>query len=67
MIDDILIWLPFIIPMVLLQYGLMIAALVHIFRHDRYKVGSRALWAVICICISIFGPVIYFIFGKSEE
>ena len=67
LIDEIIYWLPFIIPLYLLQTGLMIAALIHIFRHKEYKMGNRTLWAAVSICIGIIGPAAYFIFGKSEE
>ena len=58
--------LPILIPVGLLQLGLTVAALVHVFTHNTYKTGSRALWAVVSL-ISISGPVLYFILGRSDE
>ena len=60
-------YLPFIIPLVVLQLGLMIAALVSIFKHKTYKTGNRALWVVITLVVSIIGPILYFVLGKEEE
>ncbi|MBR4554616.1 MAG: PLDc_N domain-containing protein [Ruminococcus sp.] len=60
-------YLPFLIPLAALQLGLMIAAIVSIFKHTKYKTGSRALWVVLCLCISIIGPILYFAFGKEES
>jgi ACR3 family arsenite efflux pump ArsB len=59
--------LPFLIPLFVIQFVLMITALVHIFRHDTYKVGNRTIWVIICLIVNIVGPVLYFAIGKSEE
>ena len=65
--EEIMNLLPFLIPLFVIQFGLMIAALVHIFRHDTYKTGNRALWVCICLLVNIIGPVLYFIVGRSED
>ena len=59
--------LPLIIPLAVIQIGLMVAALVHIFRHNTYKTGTRALWVVLSICINTIGPILYFTVGKGED
>jgi len=59
--------LPVLIPLAIIQFGLMIAALVHIFRHDTYKTGNRTLWVVICICVNVIGPILYFTLGRSDD
>jgi len=60
-------FLPFLIPLLVIQLGLMIASLVHIFKHNTYKVGNRTLWVLICVFINLIGPVLYFIIGRSDE
>lgn len=65
--EDLKEYLPFIIPLAVLQLGLMIAALVSIFRHKEYKTGNRALWVVITLLVSIVGPILYFVLGKEED
>ena len=65
--EDLKEYLPFLIPLAVLQLGLMIAALVSIFRHKEYKTGSRAVWVIITLLISIIGPILYFVLGKPEE
>ena len=42
--EDLKEYLPFLIPLAVLQLGLMIAALVSIFRHKEYKTANRAVW-----------------------
>ena len=65
--EDIKEWLPFLIPLAALQLGLMIAALVSIFKRKEYKTGNRALWVVITLLVSIVGPILYFVLGKEED
>jgi len=65
--EIILEYLPLLIPLFVIQLALMIASLIHIFRHKTYKVGNRVLWVIICIAVNTIGPVIYFIFGRGEE
>lgn len=65
--EDLKEYLPFIIPLAALQLGLMIAALVSIFKHKEYKTGNRALWVVITLLVSIIGPILYFVLGKEED
>lgn len=65
--EDLKEYLPFIIPLAALQLGLMIAALVSIFKHKEYKTGNRALWVVITLLVSMVGPILYFVLGKEED
>jgi len=59
--------LPILIPLAVIQFGLMIAALVHILKHNTYKTGNRTLWVILCICINDIGPILYFTLGRSDE
>ncbi|MCL2253448.1 MAG: PLDc N-terminal domain-containing protein [Lachnospiraceae bacterium] len=58
--------LPFIIPLVIIQFGLFAAAIIHILRHNTYKAGNRVMWVLVSF-ISIIGPVLYFTIGKGDE
>jgi heme/copper-type cytochrome/quinol oxidase subunit 4 len=64
MLKDIL---PLLIPLAVVQVGLMVAALIHILTHTDYRVGNRAVWVIVSICINVIGPVLYFVFGRSES
>ncbi|GHU96293.1 hypothetical protein FACS1894208_10700 [Clostridia bacterium] len=59
-------YLPFLIPLLVIELGLMVAALIHIFTHKTYARGNRALWAVLCF-VQIIGPVLYFVIGRNDE
>lgn len=60
-------YLPFVIPIVLLELGLMITALVHVLMHKKYRIGNRLLWVIIVVLLQIIGPILYFTIGRSEE
>lgn len=60
-------YLPFIIPLIILQYGLAIYAIVHIIKHPNYKFGNRVMWIIVSLLISFIGPIVYFMFGKGDD
>lgn len=58
--------LPVLIPVALLELGLMVSALVHLLKRRRVKRGSVGLWVVIIVLINIIGPVLYFLLGRED-
>ena len=67
-IEQIREYLPLLIPLAIVQIALFLYVLIHIFKHDHYKHGSRILWLVIVLLGSNFiGPILYLILGKEEE
>jgi hypothetical protein len=60
-------YLPFVIPLALVQTSLMLAAVVHNLRHGKFRVGNRALWLVVSIAVGIVGPALYFSIGQGDE
>lgn len=64
--DKIMPILPFLIPVIILELSLTVYALVHILTHKTYKSGTRTVWIIVSF-IQIIGPIIYLIFGKSDE
>lgn len=60
--------LPFLIPLIIAEIILLIITLRHIFTHDNYKRGSRALWVIVTIVGAEFiGPILYFLLGKEDS
>lgn len=64
--DKLIEYLPLLIPIIILQFGLTIAAIVHILRHKTYRIGNRTIWILVSF-IQIIGPIAYFIFGRGDE
>lgn len=66
--DEIREYLPFLIPLVVLQLSMLGYSLYHIFTHTRYKSGSRTIWVVLCLVLSGFiGPILYFLLGREDS
>jgi hypothetical protein len=54
-------------PLVLIQLGLMVAALIDLEREDRRVRGGRKLvWALIIVLVNILGPLAYFLAGRED-
>ena len=65
--DKIMEFLPFLIPLIAVQFGLLGYTLYHVFTHERYKRGNRTLWIVVTIVgMNFVGPILYFLLGKEE-
>ncbi|MCI9379178.1 MAG: hypothetical protein HFI06_11895 [Eubacterium sp.] len=65
--NKILEFLPFLIPLMIVQFSLLGYTLYHILTHKNYKRGSRTLWLIITIVLMNFiGPILYFLLGKED-
>lgn len=59
--------LPLLVPVLLIDIALAVTAVRHVLRHPRYRFGNKAMWLVIVVVLLLFGPIIYFVFGKGEN
>ena len=60
--------LPFLIPLIVLQFALLGYTLYHILTHKTYKRFTRTVWLIISIVgMEFIGPILYFLFGKEDE
>jgi len=64
-ITEILRLLPFFIPLMIVEYGLMIYALVQLFRNEAAYLPKWG-WALIIIFINIIGPVVFLLVGRKK-
>ena len=65
--EQIMEFLPFLIPLVILQFALLGYTLHHILTHDSYKRGNRTVWLVVTLVfMNYVGPILYFILGKKD-
>jgi hypothetical protein len=59
--------LALLAPVIVLQLGLMVAALVDLDRSERrVRGGSKLVWALIVVFVNILGPILYFLVGREE-
>jgi hypothetical protein len=64
-LDKIKEFIPLLIPILILQLGLMIAALIDVIKREKTK-GPKWVWIVVIVFVNLFGPIIYFIAGRDE-
>ncbi len=64
--QQILQFLPFIIPLVILQLILMIIALVDLSKREKVRGLPKWAWAIIIVIGELIGPIIYLIVGREE-
>lgn len=57
--------LPLLIPILLIQVGLMIYCLIDLSRRERTN-GPKWLWVALIVLGQLWGPVIYLIFGREQ-
>jgi hypothetical protein len=59
-------FIPYIIPVLLLEWALMIIAIVDLVKREKTKSLPKWGWALIIIFFQIFGPILYFIIGRED-
>ncbi len=60
--------LPIIVPLLVIQVGLVIWALYDLSRPERRVRGdSKLLWAGAIILLDLLGPIVYFFYGRRED
>lgn len=59
--------IPFLIPLVIVEFCLLAYVIHHILTHKNYKHGNRTMWMIIVIVgMNFIGPILYFVLGKEE-
>jgi len=66
MMSTILSMLPFFIPLLIIQYGLMIFALVQVAKKEVAYLPKWA-WILIIVLFNIVGSIVFLIIGKKKE
>ena len=59
--------LPFLIPVVVIEFILFAITIRHILTHEHYKRGNRTIWMIVAIVgINYVGPILYFLLGRED-
>jgi hypothetical protein len=57
-----------LLPLIILEVVLLVAALYDLTRPNRRVKGdSKVVWALIIIFVSTIGPILYFLAGREPE
>ncbi len=56
-----------LLPLLIVQLGLIVLALRDLLRPERRVRGdSKLMWGVIIVVINLLGPILYFLVGRDE-
>ena len=56
-----------LVPIIVIQLGLIVAALYDLEREERrVRGGNKLVWVLIIVFLNIIGPIIYFVAGREE-
>ena len=54
-------------PIIVIQLGLIVAALYDLEREERrVRGGNKLVWVLIIVFLNIIGPIVYFVAGREE-
>ena len=57
-----------LVPVLIVQLGLLVLALRDLLRPERRVRGdSRLMWGLIIVFVNLVGPILYFAIGRREE
>jgi len=59
--------IPLLIPIIILQLGLQITALINLARRKKVRFDNKLIWVGIIILLNMFGPIIYFVARGDDE
>jgi len=58
--------LPLLIPVVIIEIILLVAALLDLNKQTATR-GPKWVWVIVIVLIQIIGPIVYFVLGRKEE
>ena len=58
--------LPFLIPLIVIELGLMGFALVDLIKREEVKGGKKLPWAIVIVIFGIIGPIFYLLVGREQ-
>lgn len=56
-----------ILPLAAIQLGLLGFALYDLVKRNRVKGGSKLVWGLVIVLVSIIGPILYLTIGREED
>lgn len=65
--DNLQQYLPFLIPVAVLEVLLLAAALIHLVLRKKTRNLNPLVWGIIIVVFQIAGPALYFLVGREEN
>ncbi len=57
--------LPLLIPIILIDLGLMIYCLVDLWHREK-TYGSKIMWVLLIVLVNLLGSILYLVIGRQE-
>jgi hypothetical protein len=58
--------LAVLLPLLAIQLGLLIWALVDLARRERVRGGSKVVWLLVILLVNTLGSIVYLVWGREE-
>ena len=55
-----------LIPILIIEIGLIVWALVDLTKRERVKGGSKVVWVLVILLLEFIGPILYLAWGREE-
>jgi len=56
-----------LLPIVVIELGLVVFSLVDLFKPERHVVGNNKLvWAIVIVLVGTIGPIVYLLAGRKQ-
>ena len=59
--------LPILLPIILIQLGLMVYALLKVVKQQQFKYLNKPVWVLIVMFLQLFGPIAYLILERGDH
>jgi len=57
-----------LLPIVVIELGLVVFSLVDLFKPDRHVVGdSKLIWVLVIVLVGTIGPIVYLLAGRKQN
>jgi hypothetical protein len=64
--EELIKYIPYLIPVVFVQLILLVVALLDLLKREKTR-GPKWVWVLVILFVNLFGPIIYFVFGRDNE
>ena len=65
-VQDLVPILPLLIPIFLVQIGLVVIALLDLWKREATR-GPKWVWLLVILLVNFIGPIVYFVIGREDE
>ena len=57
-----------LLPLVLIELGLVVFSLVDLFKPERRVIGdNKLIWALVIVVVGTIGPIVYLLAGRKQN